>query len=195
MSDEKKRKIVCLGDSLTWGFPYGPTYSWVHLVSQRTGLNMINRGVNGNCTEDMLRRFSRDVVSAQPDHVILLGGTNDIIIRESFPRIIYNLEALVEEAVKHNIAPIIGLPIPLGDREAEVRLARVRDWINNYAAQKNFSVIDFVNCFYKTSESGEAELRWDLMLDWAHPSIEGYKAMADQVDVKELGLLSDKIDK
>jgi lysophospholipase L1-like esterase len=185
---KKTDRIVCLGDSLTWGFPYGPLYSWVHLVGEQYRLNLINHGINGNLTEDMLARFERDVVSAKPSHVIIMGGTNDVIIRESFPRITLNLEQIVEQAFKWEIQPILGLPIPLGWSEPEVRLARVRDWIQNFAAQKNLPVINFAQGFYRLMTQGEYELRWDLLLDGSHPTIEGYEAMAEQFDPAALGL-------
>lgn len=186
---EKTDRIVCLGDSLTWGFPYGPRYSWVHLVGEQYRLNLINHGINGNLTEDMLDRFERDVVSAKPSHVIIMGGTNDVIIRESFPRITLNLEQIVEQAFKWEIQPILGLPIPLGWSEPEVRLARVRDWIQNFAVQKNLPVINFAQGFYRLTTQGENELRWDLLLDGSHPTIEGYEAMAEQFNPATLGLV------
>jgi len=184
--------IVCLGDSLTWGFPYGPMHSWVHLVGERYRLNLINHGINGNCTEDMLNRFERDVVSAKPTHVIIMGGTNDILMRESFPRITLNLEQIVEKSLKWHIQPIIGLPIPLGWKEPEVRLARIRNWITTYATQKNLKVIDFTQGFYRITAQGERELRWELMLDGSHPSVEGYVSMADQFEPEVLGLICDR---
>ncbi len=190
---EKTDRIVCLGDSLTWGFPYGPRYSWVHLVGERDRLNLINHGINGNSTENMLDRFERDVVSAKPSHVIILGGTNDVIMRESFPRITLNLEQIVEQAFKWEIQPILGLPIPLGWSEPEVRLARIRDWIQNYATQKKLSVINFAQGFYWLTAQGVNELRWELMLDGSHPTIEGYAAMAEQFDPVALGLDPEKL--
>ena len=183
-------KIACLGDSLTWGFPYGPKYSWVYLVGQRTGLNLINMGINGNTTEDMLHRFIPQVVKANPTHVIIMGGTNDIICRESIPRITCNLKNIVDAAKHHNIQPILGLPIPLGWKEAESRLARVRDWIVNYVIESNLHLIDFSRGFYWQQDDGELQIRWDLMLDGSHPTIEGYEVMADQFDAKALGLLT-----
>ena len=69
--------IVAIGDSLTYGFPFSPRYSWVFAVGNSAGLTMINKGVCGETTEDMLRRFKRDVIELHPDHVIITGGSND----------------------------------------------------------------------------------------------------------------------
>ncbi|NPV89340.1 MAG: GDSL family lipase [Firmicutes bacterium] len=176
-------KIVCLGDSITWGFPYGPEYSWVHLVAQRNDLDMINRGVNGDTTEGMLYRFPFQVVEKKPTHVVILGGANDIIIRESLDRIQYNLEKIWEESVKHGITPVLGLPIPLGWAEPERRMARLRGWIKGFAEDKGALTIDFASAFFQ----GDGEIRHDLLLDGGHPTIEGYAAMAEKVLPQDLG--------
>ena len=55
------KKIVCIGDSITYGFPYGEEASWTRLLAEATGHLIINKGINGNTTGDMLNRFSRDV--------------------------------------------------------------------------------------------------------------------------------------
>lgn len=179
-------KIVCLGDSLTWGFPFGPQYSWVYLVSQRYGLEMINKGINGDTTEGMLDRFEQDVVRYRPTHVVIMGGTNDVIIRESLDRIQYNLTQLVETSQKSGIIPVLGLPIPLGWREPEKRLARLRHWIVDFANSRQIRVIDFATPFFNPETGG---VREELLLDGGHPTVKGYEVMSQQVDPVSLGWL------
>lgn len=55
MSGEKK--IVAIGDSITYGFPYLPCMSWVHIVGEELGFSIINKGVNGNTSSQMVERF------------------------------------------------------------------------------------------------------------------------------------------
>ncbi len=72
------RTIVCLGDSLTRGLV---SASFVDLLEQRlagSGLHFVNSGVNGDLAYNVLRRLD-DVISLQPDAVILMIGTNDIL--------------------------------------------------------------------------------------------------------------------
>ena len=78
-------KIVCLGDSLTYGFPYGPQASWVTYLSNAYGPGLCNAGVNGNTMEDMAARFDRDVLAKKPAMVVILGGTNDAYREEVSP--------------------------------------------------------------------------------------------------------------
>ena len=72
------RTIVCLGDSLTRGLI---SASFVDQLEQRMagqGLRFINAGVNGDLAYNVLRRLD-DVIDLQPDCVILMIGTNDIV--------------------------------------------------------------------------------------------------------------------
>ena len=68
-----RKAIVCLGDSITYGFPFGPEASWVELSAKALGLNMINMGANGDTTRAMRRRFKRDVTGLDPAYVIIMG--------------------------------------------------------------------------------------------------------------------------
>lgn len=70
-------KIVCFGDSLTWG-GYGGDY-----VSELAALmpehTFINAGQGGNTVVNLLRRFEADVLSHEPDGVFIMIGGNDAI--------------------------------------------------------------------------------------------------------------------
>lgn len=43
-----------------------------------TDMTVVNAGINGHTTEDLLNRLDRDVIDLNPDHVVLLVGTNDV---------------------------------------------------------------------------------------------------------------------
>ena len=72
-------KIVCLGDSLTYGFGVSRSNSWTNIVNKETRLEIVNKGINGDTTSGMLARFNEDVVKNSPDIVFIMGGTNDFI--------------------------------------------------------------------------------------------------------------------
>jgi lysophospholipase L1-like esterase len=69
-------KIVCLGDSLTW-VGYGGSY-YTELVKRMPEHQFINAGEGGNTVINLLRRLD-DVLSHQPDAVLLMVGGNDSI--------------------------------------------------------------------------------------------------------------------
>lgn len=177
---ENEMKIVCLGDSITWGFPFGPSASWVTMLGNALGGEVINKGINGNTTSDMLWRFERAVINYEPTHVIIMGGSNDVLCAESYDRIITNLRLMAEKAHENGIKVIFGMPAAIDDKYFEDLLARVRDWINNYAEENEISIIPFNQAFYDKQGNINSKL---LLMDGAHPAVEGYKEMFKQIDL------------
>lgn len=178
--EKQDLRIVCLGDSITYGFPWGPSVSWVEMLGQALGCEVINKGINGNTTGDMLNRFERAVLKHNPTHLILMGGINDVIMSESFDRIVWNLREMVEKAGEAGIKVILGLPTAIDDAYYEKLIERIRQWMKSYAREKNLPIINFTAAFY--DEFGQ--LRNDLLLaDGGHPDISGYKEMFRQIDL------------
>jgi lysophospholipase L1-like esterase len=71
-----QKTLVCFGDSLTEG-TIGITYVDV-LRARLPGVRVVNAGVNGDTTLNLLRRLDRDVVPQRPDLIVLLVGLNDL---------------------------------------------------------------------------------------------------------------------
>ncbi len=174
------RKVVCLGDSITWGFPYGPPYSWVTRLNEILEGEFINEGINGNTTSDMLRRFNRSVLRHHPTHVVIMGGINDVFCQESYDRITLNLRTIIEKAQAEGIKVILGTPTGVDERWAEKLLTRIRTWIKDYGTQNNIPVIDFAAAFFNRDGSVRTEL---LLADGGHPNKEGYQAIFNQIDL------------
>jgi lysophospholipase L1-like esterase len=72
--------IYCIGDSLTYGWPdpcttYPQALQTLLDSSHPHGaLTVVNEGIGGNTTAQMLARFGADVVDQEPDVVIIWGG-------------------------------------------------------------------------------------------------------------------------
>ena len=105
-------KVIALGDSITQGFPFSTKESWVYYAAQELDLDIINQGICGDLTRDMLRRFQQDVVAYNATHVIILGGTNDAALGYPLAEVSTNFTVMVDMACRHDIIPILGLPIP-----------------------------------------------------------------------------------
>ncbi|HCQ89863.1 MULTISPECIES: GDSL-type esterase/lipase family protein [unclassified Clostridium] len=103
--------IVCIGDSLTYGYGVNSKSSWVELLKKRLeNVNVINAGVNGDTTIGMVNRFTEDVVYNNPDVVIILGGTNDFLANRNSENSLKNINIMVKEAIENNIIPIVLSP-------------------------------------------------------------------------------------
>jgi lysophospholipase L1-like esterase len=79
-----QKTLVCFGDSLTEG-AIGASY--VDILRERlpAAVRVINAGVNGDTTINLLLRFERDVAPYRPDLVVILVGLNDLTTAYGWP--------------------------------------------------------------------------------------------------------------
>ena len=84
-------QVAFLGDSLTQGWSYPAT----------------NLGVHGNTTAQMLERFPRLIPGHGYSTVVILGGTNDVLLGIPPETTIRNLQQLGDETVRQHAAPIL----------------------------------------------------------------------------------------
>ena len=79
-------KIIGLGDSIT-----DDIQSWLEILRfmieakrETDNIEIINAGISGNTTSQMISRFSH-IAQQQPDWIIFLGGSNDIGLHGQYP--------------------------------------------------------------------------------------------------------------
>lgn len=102
------KKLVLLGDSLTFGYGVNKKDSWAYNLSKHLPFEIINKGINGDTTSSMLDRFYEDVSSLNPDYVFVMGGSNDLLCGRTISSIIANIEEIIKDYSSKNI--IIGIP-------------------------------------------------------------------------------------
>lgn len=173
--------VVAIGDSITYGYPYTHQESWVYLASRRLGIPMINKGEPGETTGEMRQRFAADVLAEKPTHVIIMGGTNDAFYNLPLERVCNNIYRMCEEAHIAGIKPIIGIPVPVNEAQAEAWLKAYRTWLQDFAGRMGFQVLDFYSVLV---DSGTGLLKPDCHDDGVHPNLSGYRAMAKIVCVE-----------
>ena len=113
-----RKKIVCIGDSLTAGYGVETYQRWSNLLSSALNIEVINSGISGDTTAGMLARLYESTIKHKPNYMIITGGTNDLAFNLPDNLIIANLLAMTRLAKHHDIIPIIGIPTPffiLGD--------------------------------------------------------------------------------
>ena len=74
-------RIVCLGDSITQAGEAPGGYVWLvrrYLTALYTDIEVINAGISGHKSADMLERFQRDVLDKKPQMVTISVGENDV---------------------------------------------------------------------------------------------------------------------
>ncbi len=168
-------KIIALGDSLTYGSPFGNAFSWVERVSQTLGIPLINAGVNGNTFWDMGQRLLVDVIDQNPDYVILLGGANDIYQGTPSKTLEERYEKIVKTLLENKIRPILALPPPIRIKNLEKTFILFRLFIKRLAKKKSLPLINFYECFFM----GGKRINPTFFEDKVHPSALGYQQMTD----------------
>jgi lysophospholipase L1-like esterase len=68
-------QLICFGDSITQG-RIGSSYVDMLRIAL-PGVDVVNRGIDGDTTYNLLTRIDRDVIAHQPDLVSVMIGLND----------------------------------------------------------------------------------------------------------------------
>ena len=109
--------IVCFGDSLTSGIGASKGMDYPSQLSKMTNKPVINAGVPGDTTAGALRRLQRDVLSKNPDIVLITLGGNDLKNGVSKDTAFDNLLKIVAAIQKNGAKVIIGgIKFPFRDR-------------------------------------------------------------------------------
>lgn len=184
-------KIVALGDSLTTGFqsfglfgdadrstPYTDVLAYRikrDFAPNVLSVEVINKGAVGELTEQMLARFSSDVIRLSPAIVIILGGSNDLGWGLAPQEIFSNLRQMHELSLKNSIVPI-GCTVPsiLGfDAGIPPRLV-LNELMQGYCSKAKLRCVDL---FRATAEPASRRLDSRYSSDGLHLNAEGYRRM------------------
>ena len=170
------KKIVLMGNSITESWSsYSPDF-----FSNNSYL--INKGVSGETTPQMLNRFDADVLSLTPEAVIILAGINDIAQNTGYisvSEIFNNIVLMVNLAKNNNIHPVLCSVLPANELtwKPEIKPAELvielNQKLNAYCDRNNLVYIDY----FSSMVGKNKELRSELTYDGIHPNKEGYIIM------------------
>lgn len=204
--------IVALGDSTTAGTPgfqspiEAPPDGRGNVESQYAYWLMkahpdwlvLNRGVNGQRTDQIRARFDGDVFSSgvappalapKPNAVVIIAGVNDIYQGRSADAVTRELESMYDIALAARIPLVTGTIVPFNTATADqnARMRAVNEWIRSYASRTPRVV------FCDTRAAVAAPGAPDRLVsspDNLHPSPEGYRLMAAALEPAILGALA-----
>ena len=186
--------IVAMGDSTTAGTPafLSPVEMPPHgagdetsqyaywLMKQYPAWEVLNRGVNGERSDEIAARFDRDVIAASPAVVVLIAGVNDIYQGRQPSQVQRQLRAMYDKAIAAGISVVAGSIIPFNTAtpEQNARMRTVNAWIREQADRD--PAVEFVDTRVAVAVPGNADLLASTP-DQLHPSAEGYRRMADAI--------------
>lgn len=179
-SGDRRPRVVLMGDSIT--------DHWDALEAESSpDLLVVNRGIGGQNTSQMLLRFQDDVVALSPVAVVILGGTNDLrayvgdpasVGPSALARISRNITAMADIARGRGFKVVLATLPPVGaerekvSRDAEA-IKAVNAWIKAFAAERGYPVADY----HAALVDAAGVLPPRLSPDGVHPNAEGYAAM------------------
>lgn len=179
-------KIICFGDSLTFGYQVNREEKWHVIAEKRTGVQLINRGVSGDTTANMLERILQQVLNVKPDGVILMGGYNDIFFNCNWEQGAQNMITMINQSRANGIRVCVAIPppihLPVAFKEGgalidfEKSAKMIEDycrWLRNYCESYQIPILDFRTDIDWTDEV--------LYLDGIHQSPSGHLCMANRL--------------
>jgi lysophospholipase L1-like esterase len=187
-------KIVALGDSTTAGTP-----GWLSpleappagsgdeesqyaywLMRVHPEWEVLNRGVNGERSDEIARRFDRDVVTAAARIVVIIAGVNDVYQGRSVDAVTRNLRLMYDRARDAGVMVLAGTIVPYDTATPEQnrKMREINAWIEGEAERD--PNVTFVDTRRAVASPHDPD-RLASSPDSLHPSVDGYRHMAEVI--------------
>ncbi|HWA82125.1 MAG TPA: SGNH/GDSL hydrolase family protein [Fimbriimonadaceae bacterium] len=195
-------RVVCLGDSITEQGEQPSGYVWLfrkylNALYPQQNIEVINAGISGHKSTDMIARFKRDVLDKKPDLVTISVGVNDVWHGfydnhpmgdgpRGVPLDLYrkNVESMVEQALAAGAKVVILSTTVIGEDLANRENAKTESYnaaLRDIARKHLLLFVDYQKPFrtlirdYRKTTGGRDLL---LTVDGVHMNAEGNKVMA-----------------
>lgn len=184
--EDRRQRVVFIGDSIT--------EYWTDLVELQTDqVAIVNRGISGQNSSQLLLRFEDDAVGLQPVCIVLLCGTNDLrsyvgdacsVADSARERIVRNVTAMADIAQARRIALCLGALPPVNPAHPAHPVHRdpsaivaINDWLANFAASRQLEFIDYHRALVNVA----GHLDPAFSEDGVHPNAAGYARMKQEL--------------
>ena len=189
VNSQNEGSVVFMGNSIIEGWKQSDPEFFLNP-------KMINRGIGGQTTPQMLLRFEQDVLNANPQAVLIVAGTNDIAGNTgeiTLPEIRDNIAEMAQMAMENDIQVILCSVLPAFEypwrpgRRPDQKIPELNALLKELAKEKNLYYLDF----FAVMADERNGLPKKLAGDGVHPTPEGYSVMKDLTveALKELKLL------
>jgi lysophospholipase L1-like esterase len=195
----KKKKVVFFGDSITqMGADKGGYIRLMEELIQSENLSnefeLVGAGIGGNKVTDLFLRLEKDVLSQQPDIVVIYVGINDIWHKRlsgtgtDYAKFASFYDVIVKKLQAAKIKVIVCTPSVIGERkdhsnEQDGELNLYSNWIRTYAKSNQLPCVDLRNEFqqYLIANNPSNEEKGLLTTDRVHLNAKGNLLVAQAV--------------
>ena len=168
-----------LGDSITEQYD---------LEKYFPDMNVVNSGISGNLTKDILAGLKNRAYQYNPSKVFLLIGTNDIQAGVKEEDIIKNIEEILSELKENRpYAELYLESIYPVDEEKKGALSRtneeitsINDTLKDYCKKENITFIDMYDLLLDPDEE-EDVIKSDYTKDGLHITDDGYEVITKEI--------------
>ncbi len=174
-----------------------------YFTSCRSSYQVLNKGIAGNNSSDLLARVDKDVIANKPDLVILMVGSNDMINSKKFIRVndyLSNLDSIVNliKAGRPKVKLVVSSILPVEESylfqrhdpknfpdKPNVKIKQLNNAIEQFAKERNLIFIPLYDEFvrygtdYTSPESLLVNSKNSSVDDGVHPTANGYKIIGD----------------
>jgi len=178
--------IVAFGDSLTQGWMVRKGY--INFIDEMLSLKypesrhrIINRGIPGDTSDAGLYRLGRDVLDENPDLVLIQFALNDAYMGFSPGRLKKNILSMIERIKDDTSAAILLITSVMINIRDENSMAEKFYSILQEIAKEEDIPIALVHEYWKKMISDGIEHSSLVQGDQVHPTVEGYRLMAEAV--------------
>ncbi len=170
----KPVRVAFMGDSIT--------DNWINLDPGMFANGLVDRGISGQTTPQMLVRFRADVIALRPQAVHIMAGTNDIAGNTgatTLERVQGNIATMAELARAHGIKVILGAIPPAGafgwakDKRPVAPIRAMNAWLRDHARANGFAFVDY----QAAMATPDGAMKPGLSSDGVHPTAAGYAVM------------------
>ncbi len=138
---------------------------------------VLNRGINGQRSDEIRARLDRDVLREKPDYAIILAGVNDVYQRRPMDWVKVNLLTMYKRSLAAGIGTVAATILPYdGMSSAEYEsITMLNGWIQIAAEELGVLFCDTNSVV--TDPSNPRKLR--STPDGLHPDPGGYRRMGE----------------
>ncbi|WP_076070516.1 SGNH/GDSL hydrolase family protein [Sphingomonas montana] len=167
-------RVVFMGDSIT--------DNWIGADASLFTNGIVDRGISGQTTPQMLIRFRNDVILLHPQAVHIMAGTNDIAGNTgaaTMTTVQGNIASMADLAHAHGIKVILASVPPAAafpwspSKRPVPQIAALNTWLRGYAKAHGYTYVDY-HAALTTPEGG---MKPGLSSDGVHPTPAGYAIM------------------
>lgn len=178
--------IVALGDSLTYGWMVGKGYLDFlgEMLQSRypdSRFRLINKGIPGDTADGGLYRLREDVLEYQPECVLIQFALNDLSIGISPDEYGDSVRKIVEQIRNETQAEIVLVTsVCLGNTSENEAANRFYSKLDDLSRENGLPIAR-VHEYWKRRIQEGTEFRKLVQFDLVHPTVEGYRLMAEAV--------------